>query len=164
MNNLTLKRLKQVLSYNKATGLFRWRLAPSNRVKAGDTAGYFDGKKHIVIGIDGHRHPAHRLAIFYVTGEMPILPVDHINGCGIDNRFSNLREVTPAVNAQNTRRPSRNNKVGLLGVYQCNETKRYRASIRANGIRINLGRFDTPEAAHIAYVDAKRQYHQGNTI
>jgi len=161
---LTQKRLKSVLSYDKKTGVFRWKKPPSNRVCVGDIAGYFDGKKHRIISIDGHKYPAHRLAIFYVTGVMPTLPVDHINGDGLDNRFANLREATPAVNAQNIRGPSKNNKVGLLGVYLCNQTNRYRSSIRANGMTIRLGRFDTPEAAHHAYLEAKRKYHQGNTL
>ena len=33
---VTLERLKEVLSYDPATGILRWRVSPSWAVKAGD--------------------------------------------------------------------------------------------------------------------------------
>jgi hypothetical protein len=39
-----------------------------------------------------------------------------------------------------------------------------RARIAINGHQINLGRFRTAEAAHAAYVDAKRRLHEGCTL
>lgn len=164
MSVLTHARLLQTLTYFKTTGVFRWKVATSNRVSPGDIAGFDDSKGHWTICLDGKKYQAHRLAWFYVTGQMPESQIDHKNGKGLDNRFKNLREATPAVNAQNLHGPRGNNKVGLLGVYVCNRTQRFRSQIRANGVVIHLGRFDTAKAAHRAYLRAKRKYHQGNTL
>jgi len=41
---------------------------------------------------------------------------------------------------------------------------RFSAEIRIDGRRHYLGRFDTKDAAHAAYISAKRRLHPGRTI
>jgi hypothetical protein len=70
----------------------------------------------------------------------PTADIDHINGIRHDNRLKNLREVDRYANAQNATM-MRNNTTGATGVYRTSNN-RWRAIIHANGVRIDLGRFD----------------------
>lgn len=109
---------------------------------------------------------AHRLAWVHVHGSWPAGDIDHINGDKLDNRIANLRDVTRSVNKENMRSARGDNKVGLLGVHvrRQNTTRPYVASIRVSGKLIHLGAHNTPEAAHAAYLEAKRRLHSGCTI
>lgn len=40
----------------------------------------------------------------------------------------------------------------------------YRAGLRVDGRRKEVGKFATPEEAHAAYIEAKRRLHPGCTI
>jgi hypothetical protein len=92
-----------------------------------------------------------------VMGE-PIGIVDHRNHDTLDNRKENLRVVTPSQNQQNKRMGVRN-KIGLKGVSWHKACRKWRADIGLDGRQISLGLFSTPEAAHLAYVEAVRKYH-----
>lgn len=106
---------------------------------------------------------AHRLAWLYVYGEWPQHGLDHINGVRLDNRISNLRDVPQTINLENQRKAKGLTKSGFLGVERTRGGK-WAARIVANGKRYGLGVFATPEAAHSAYVTAKRKLHEGCTI
>lgn len=129
---------------------------------AGDVAGCRTSRGYSVLAVDGVLYRAHRLAWFYVTGAWPQGEVDHINGQRADNRFLNLRVVTGAINSQNRRRANGNSRTGLLGVYP--HKTGFQARIMVSGSRRHLGTFQTAEAAHAAYLAAKRQVHPGNTL
>jgi len=156
---LTAEQLREALDYDPATGLFRWKVQPSSkaRVKADDIAGCLttDGYRHIML--DRKWHLAHRLAWLHMHGVWPIDQLDHRNGVRDDNRIANLREATRRQNSQNQRLANRTNTSGLLGAYPNHD--RWRAQIRFGGRCYNLGTFDTPEAAHAAYLAAKRHLH-----
>lgn len=79
--------------------------------------------------------------------------VDHINSNGLDNRRANLRLATDSENARNSRRRS-DNTSGFKGVTRCKESRRWIAQISDRGGSRHIGRFDTPEAAHAAYLEA----------
>lgn len=51
--------------------------------------------------IHGYHYKASRLAWLYMTGEWPKYEMDHINHVKDDNRWVNLRDVTPAENCAN---------------------------------------------------------------
>jgi hypothetical protein len=112
---------------------------------------------HRRIEIDGDRFQAHQLAWLLVHCEWPTGKIDHANGDPDDNRIANLRPATTAQNMQNSRRFSTNSS-GLKGVSFCRQTKRWRAKIVVNGRAIHLGRFQSAEQAHDAYVAAARKY------
>lgn len=84
--------------------------------------------------------------------------IDHINGDGLDNRRSNLREVTHAENLQN-RGMQTNNKSGYKGVHWHKKDRRWHAEIRANKRRHYLGSFATAIEAAKAYDRAAQEYH-----
>ena len=155
------QRLRELLDYDAETGRFVWRQA-NKRVKGGTVAGYVGNDGYVRIRASGTRFLAHRLAWFYVHGTWPSGEIDHINGDRSDNRIANLRDVSRLTNRQNMRRAQADNRSGLLGVSLTNN--RCKASIRSGGKNHHLGYFASPEAAHAAYVAAKRQRHDGCTI
>lgn len=104
----------------------------------------------------------HRLVWALAMGELPEAEIDHINGNRADNSIRNLRLSTRAENNQNRRKAHANNRLGLLGVTQAGG--RFRARIRLSGKVADLGRFDTAQEAHAAYLAAKRKLHPGCTL
>lgn len=155
--------LLRLLDYCPESGLFTWKVCLSNRSPVGSIAG-MQQHGYVIISIHGRKYRAHKLAIYYYSGLYPFEDVDHRDGSPGNNAILNLRTAGALLNAQNRRRPSKNNKSGLLGVYRCSTTGRWRTSIMVRRKKVNLGRFDTPEEAHRAYVLAKRKLHEGNTL
>lgn len=159
---LTHALLRKALTYDPSTGLFHWLIAPSHRAKPGDAAGCVRSDGYARIQLFGKKYLAHRLAWFYVMGEWPSAEVDHEDGDGSNNRWRNLRLATRRVNMQNQRRARRDNSTGLLGATAVGN--RFQATINVDGAPRYLGCYGTPQAAHEAYVNAKRQHHAGCTI
>ena len=161
---LTQEAIKAFLRYDPESGDFtrlnkngQW--TPCNGVHK--ATGYR------VIGIKHVPHLAHRLAFLYMTGEWPKDQVDHINGVRTDNRWVNLRDVTDGVNKQNRQGPQVNNQVGRLGVSYWGKRrgqKKHVAQLVLDGRRVHCSYHRTPEEAHIAYLKAKREHHEGNTL
>jgi hypothetical protein len=161
---LTIERLKDVLHYEKDTGIFRWRKRISCHMHIGSIAGTLVGG-YIHIMIDKRQYGAHRLAMMYETGAYPENEVDHIDGRKTNNRFANLRQATRSMNAQNIRRALASNKsTGVLGVSMHRQTGKYRALIWVDGANRSLGLYGTVEEASAAYLDAKRRFHPGCTL
>lgn len=150
-------QLRELLSYDEETGVFRWR-ASIGRQQAGAVAGGLNGHGYRVVRIAGRLHMAHRLAWLYVTGEWPTGQLDHVNGDGLDNRFANLRPCTNAQNAQNQRR-DRRSASGVLGVHKAYKPGKWKARIKLAGVETHLGLFDSVPAAAAAYEAAKRCAH-----
>lgn len=152
---LTQARLQEVLDYCPETGVFIWRKRKS--AKVGSVS---NGRLRICV--DWKIYRAHRLAWLYTYGEWPKFDVDHIDGNPLNNAIRNLRDVPRSVNMENQRRARSDSKVGLLGVIE--RDGKYRAEIASHGKRYRFGPFDTAEAAHEAYLAAKRRIHIGCTI
>jgi hypothetical protein len=84
--------------------------------------------------------------------------VDHRDGDGLNNQRANLRKASHAQNMQN-QMVSVNNTSGYKGVHFAFEKRKWQARIMANGKRISLGLFATPEEAALAYNDAAERLH-----
>lgn len=151
--------LRELLSYEPDTGLFKWRarelkyFATQRACKVWNTR-YADKEAgtvarpdkplkytHIIIGYQDYY--AHRLAWWYANGP-PVkkgLCIDHIDGNGRNNAIDNLREVTHAENLRNSSIQS-NNTSGIVGVCRTRNGKRWRANIVIKGRQMHLGVFD----------------------
>jgi hypothetical protein len=150
---LTAERLREVLHYWPETGIWTWRVRMGQRGQIGAVAGSINGKGYRQIKIDGCVYRANRLAVFYIKGGWPIDEVDHENLDKADDRWLNLRPATKSQN--NANRPAQaNNAIGLKGASRAKREKKWRAQIKIDGRVIYLGLFDTPEAAHFAYIIA----------
>ncbi|MBK6865537.1 MAG: HNH endonuclease [Ideonella sp.] len=162
--NLTAQRLRELLHYDPETGIFTWGVSHRNGIHCGRQAGCIS--KHIgyrLIRIDGILYLAHRLAWIHSTGVFPSAEIDHINGNRADNRLCNLRDVSRAINSNNSRIARSSNKSsGLLGTYKVGNS--FCAHIMVSGVTKHLGSFKTKELAHTAYLEAKRKLHVGSTI
>jgi hypothetical protein len=154
--------IREHLSYDPDTGQFHWLKKSGYNSRLDAPAGNLDPSGYIRLGFRGRAIYAHRLAIFMASGYWPQRCVDHIDGDKSNNRLSNLREVGHRTNIQNMIRPARHNTSGFLGVSLLRG--KWIAQIRANGRNHYLGRHETAEAAHEAYLDAKRRLHEGCTI
>lgn len=159
---LTHARLVHLLDYRQDTGEFFWRLSESSRMVAGARAGTNHSAGYRRICVDRAFYYAHRLAWFYVNGELPTLQIDHINQIKTDNRITNLRAVTPAGNIQN-RFKNKNITSGYKGVSR-HECGNWAAEITFNSKKRYLGLYPTAEAAYDAYQSAAAVFHTHNPI
>jgi hypothetical protein len=150
------------LDYDPDTGVFTWKKHKKRPDIIGKRAGAKQSAGYWSIAIHNRKQLAHRLAWAYVTGVWPTQHIDHINGDKQDNRFNNLRQVSRFGNLQNIRKATKANKTGLLGVSA--HQGKWRAQIMVNGKIIRKSGFDTPEAAHEAYLAMKRKLHETCSI
>jgi hypothetical protein len=154
---LTAERLRQVLHYDPRTGAWIWLVQNSARRPAGSFAGEVKGSGYVIIGIDGLRYRAHRLAWLYMTGEWPKHQIDHKNTDRSDNRWINIRSATNVHNSFN-RSANKNNTSGFKGVTWSKQRKKWFAKINVVGQQVHLGFFDDPAVASRAYEEAVQKY------
>ena len=158
---ITQERLKELCYYDLETGIFTWLVLRRGSAKAGDIAGSKHPDGYWQLRIDGKRYLAHRLAWLYVYGVLPKNYIDHKDHDMINNKITNLRDVTKAGNNQNQIKAMSNNQsTGLLGAHYHKKNNKYTSCISVNYKQIHLGCFDTAEEAHSAYVNAKRIHHE----
>lgn len=151
MQTISLSEILETFELSPEYELIRKR--SRNSRYTGKPAGTINSKGYIKIQLNGKIYPAHRL-IYQIIHSIDILPIDlqidHIDGNKQNNTPSNLRLATNQDNQRNVK-IQRNNTSGFKGVtYEKNRNK-WKASIYDGTRRINLGRFDSPEEAHLAY-------------
>jgi len=93
-----------------------------------------------------------------MRGYWPQNQMDHKDGNGLNNRWSNLRECSRSQNGANRQGPQKNNKLGIKGVGLHVKSGKYHARIRVHGKQIHLGYYDTSEAAACAYQKAAKKH------
>lgn len=137
------ERILQLLDYDRDTGKLLWKKdrLPSDFKSmqyyntymsrwAGKEAGGIrdeNGLKYIRIRLDYKLYYAHRLVWIIETGEEPQQVIDHIDGNGLNNHISNLRDVSMQENSKNTKLNS-NNTSGTNGVMWSKITNKWNAS------------------------------------
>lgn len=141
------------LSYNPETGIFTWSQNAKPHL-VGVVAGSRQPIGYIHIWFGGKFYYAHRLAFLFMKGEMPPVFVDHINGIRDDNRWVNLRACSKAENTQNRLLKKRRLLPGVTI-----QKGYYVAQICKGRKNHYLGRWDTEEEAHEAYLRAKAELH-----
>lgn len=159
--NDDLKTLSLALEYYPSSGIFKWKVSPSAKVKAGQEANSRELMGYVRIAYKNKTYKAHRLAWLFVYGEWPDSAIDHINGKKDDNRIENLRLTNPVLNGQN-RLPNKG-KTTLMGAFtdkgKLHRENPWFSSITVNKKKIHLGWFKTEKEAHEAYKKAKAIHH-----
>lgn len=157
--DLTSERANELLSYDPLTGNLTRKKALSNSMKVGDRAGSINGAKdYIRLYVDSKRFLAHRVIWLMMTGEWPRYEIDHINNNKQDNRWENLRQLTPLENGQN-KKLTMNTVSGLRGVSFSKCTGKWMAQIAVGGKMKYLGIYLTKEEAHAVYLREKVKEH-----
>lgn len=149
---ITQERLKELVLYDPESGSFTCLIRRGGTNKKGREIGSKD-HGYIRITIDGKRYYAHRLAWLYITGEWPLIEIDHANCVRDDNRWCNLREANKTQNGGNVRKKS-NNTSGIKGIYWNKYREKWTAEIMIEQKKIHLGHFtefnDAVIARHLA--------------
>ena len=136
--------LKKYVRYEEKTGEF-FSLKTGKKYKAIDKDGY------LIIRVLDKNYRAARLAFLYMTGEMPKNTVDHIDRVKSNDAWKNLRDVTMSENKLNMITARKGNSSNVIGVSFYKPTNKYQAGIKVNGVRKQIGYFDTIEEASKAY-------------
>ena len=141
MKKLTQKRLKEVLNYNKNTGIFTRKLITGNNCgPIGSVVGRPLWSGYLVVGIDGKEHFLHKLVFLYEDGYTPENECDHIDRNKKNNKRNNLREVSRQCNMRNIGNRV-DNKSGIKGVGWGKRNRKWRATMKIMGSTKNLGRY-----------------------
>lgn len=156
--SLSARRLRELLNYNPATGIFTWRRDADGRQNpyAGrERAGSLRPTGYRAICVDYELYQEHRLAWLYVHGAWPSEHIDHINRDTSDNRISNLRQASRGQNLANMKC----HKDSASGYKGASFHKRlgWFARICVNRKHHFLGYHPSAEAAHAAYVEAAKR-------
>lgn len=126
------------------------------RAKGGERAGYEDIHGYRRIVIDYKKYYEHHLVWFYVHGEWPN-EIDHIDGNRANNAPANLRLCTRSQNCANSERGT--GVSGLKGAYWNPRTRNWFSKIQIGTTVKWLGTFNSPEEAHLAFVEELERHH-----
>jgi hypothetical protein len=129
----------------------RWNSRMSGKEAGSNNHGY------VLIRLGVRQLMAHRIIFCMFYGYMPS-HIDHINMDRGDNRPNNLRAATISENNRN-RRANKTSTTGFKGVSFNKATGKFQARIGFEKKYYQLGSFDTPELASIAYRNAAEKYH-----
>lgn len=150
-----------LLSYDAATGVFRWLIEThgyGGSIRPGDEAGTVkDG--YVVIILFGRQYRAQHLAWLFMTGKWPPLDRDleHEDRNRANNAWINLRLATRSQNNMNAGLRS-DNKSGQKGVGLRKDTGQWYARITVERKIILLGHFRSFSEAVAARQAAERRY------
>ena len=158
MIDLTQDGIRKALHYFQETGEVRWRFGNGRNVKPWQLAGSINGHGYRDIKINGKTIAAHRLIWLYVHGHLPKNVIDHKNRVRIDNRLSNLRDVSYTDNSQNIGVPI-HNRSGHLGVSWLKTHKSWTVFIKVDGKNKWLGYFKDLEQAVAARKAGEAKYY-----
>jgi len=155
-----IQELRSAFSYDYSTGKLYRKIANGFVEQAPSIS----SNGYARVGFKRRRYGAHRVVWALVTGQWPVLDIDHINGIRDDNRLCNLRHVDRSTNLENTRSAKSHNKSGgVLGV-SISHKGLITSRIQTKGVNMYLGSFKSVEAASSAYLEAKRDFHKGSTL
>ena len=127
-SELTQSRVRELFDLDYETGVLRWRVTTSNRVRVGDIAGGHTCHGYLVVGIDGRVYFTHRIVWLMIYGYLPENDIDHINRDKTNNAPSNLREVSRQCNTRNCDNLSTNSS-GVRGISWSAERNKWHVDI-----------------------------------
>jgi hypothetical protein len=139
-----LSLLEKLFTYDKDTGIVTRKVSVSRNTKEGDLVGSKSDVGYLKVAVNGKSYPLSRICYKMHTKKEPLGEIDHINRNRVDNRASNLRDVSSQVNQLNR---------GARG-YTVLKNGRYRVVLHNK----DVGYFNCPTAATLAYLKAKGDF------
>ncbi len=112
---------------------------------------------YMYVRLDSLLYTLHRIIWKMVTGREP-KHIDHINGCTVDNRICNLREVTRNQNNRSIGLTKANTS-GYVGVCYSTRDRKWIASISLNKKKLAIGMFSDKREAVEAYNRKALEFH-----
>lgn len=134
-------QLRFYYEYDPETGIFS---------KNGKEVGWID-EGYVKTKIDNIKYSIHRLIWKYMTDEEPEI-IDHINRIKSDNRWCNLRKVSPKDSARNVNCRRRDS---VSGVYYRPERGKWEVTITCDKKSIHIGTYQHPLEAIQARIEAE---------
>lgn len=151
-----IELIKEHISYNPDTGILTRLKCDARPDLIGKPAGYINSNGYIAVAIKGVSYKAHRIAWLLFHNEWPEEDIDHIDRDKSNNRISNLRKASRAMNSANVG-VRRDNTSGYRGVSFNAEHGKWFAQIISNNKKIFLGYHKTAELASEAYQSAAKK-------
>jgi len=136
---VTQELVQYLFNYNAETGILSWKNPPNNRIKKGpifskSISGYYN------VNIYRKKYQLHRIVWLYVHGYFPENGLDHIDRNKLNNKITNLREVSVQCNARNVGLRVQNIS-NVTGVSFEVDRIKWRATIKVNNKNCYLGRY-----------------------
>lgn len=158
MREVPVSRLREVLDYDRETGVLRWRHRPEarpcfNARHTGKVAGHLNKNGYVSLRVDRVSLLAHRAIWALVHGEWPSCEIDHRDRNKSNNRLFNLRPASRSNQLANTTLRV-DNVARTKGVCWEGRRKRWRATISVSEKQKYLGLFKEIEDAKAAYSKA----------
>lgn len=160
------EELNRVLMYNQSSGLLIWRSRPRSDFRSDKSHAVWNARYAGTPALNslhksGYLHgrlfgipvKSHRVIWKMMTGYDAEV-IDHRDGIRSNNSWENLTNSTDGKNAKNQKLYA-NNKSGAIGVYWHSSNRKWHASIRSEGNKINLGFFENIEDAKQARLKAE---------
>lgn len=150
MKEITQERLKELLSYDPITGIFKRLKQINYKINPDKIVGSInDG--YLIVKLDNKFYRLHRLAWLYAHGRFPENDIDHIDGDKQNNKLENLREANNSENGRN--KPKfKKNKSGHKGVCWIEKSQKWRASIALGNKKTkHIGLYENLEDAVEAF-------------
>ena len=148
MRPIDITEVRRLYTYEPDTGELICNTA-RNQMPKGSSACVNHQRGYLMVKVGKHYMLAHRVIWAIHYGEQPPAEIDHKNRDKKDNRINNLRAATAVENKQNS--------VGKG--YSRLRSGRYQARVKLGGRLISCGTYDTPEEAHAAYINKKKELH-----
>ena len=134
--------LKEYFEYIKETGQVFLKKTTARRAQKGTLVGSKSASGYLKVMLKGQSYYLHRIIWKLETGVDP-LEIDHKDRVRDNNVWDNLREVTSSVNQRNK----------IHRGYSILPNGRYRVKF----LKKDIGYFNCPTAATIAYLRAKNE-------
>jgi hypothetical protein len=127
-----------------------------SKSKAGRKAGTLNRNDgYLYVNINYKLYPLHRIIYIYFNDDFDAnMFIDHINSIKTDNRIENLRLADKHLN-------ERNCKYAKGYVFEKSRNK-FKVTLTINGCSKFIGRYTTEHEARVAYINAKKIYHNIN--
>lgn len=160
MAKLTFDRVHQVLKLEPETGVLTWRIRTGSRCKMGDQAGSLHkASGYRIVNIDGQKYRAHLLIWLMLYGEWRPREIDHRDRDRSNNKPSNLRLASEAMQRGNAAVRS-DSASGKRGAHFHKASGLFVAEVKCEGHRFVKYFHSMEEAADAAAAERLRVFGQ----